>query len=439
MGTLVDLVERDKEFSILKNAITDCLGGRNRPRLVIVSGPPASGKTKLLEACRTYAAAQGSLLLAATASRSGDRSPLSMMIRLFRSAGLPTGLRDDDDVDSKLSRKLRSDLIELGRVRPVLICVDNAQYSDTASLALLSSISRHPLPARILIVLAEGPDLQQPMTPCVAQSHNPHVQHISLDLLSPAGVAQMLGNAINAEPSQETVSAWHTVSGGNPLLVQALIDDWSGSREEDHGDMRKLTPVAGDGFRKAVMTIINNCGRYTRTVAEVLAVLRAFDSAECVRGLLDRAPETVLSCVRALENAGLLTEGRFRERAAEAAVLSAAAAKHTELDAVVAAHLVTEKVDRHRGSQPSPGDRKVPDRSTTDGGDFGKPLSRAERGVAMLVGMGYTNREISRELHITVSTVGQHLTRIYRKLGIRTRAELAATSVHLEDVLTGSS
>jgi DNA-binding CsgD family transcriptional regulator len=54
-------------------------------------------------------------------------------------------------------------------------------------------------------------------------------------------------------------------------------------------------------------------------------------------------------------------------------------------------------------------------------------LSEAERRVAALAAQGYTNREISSKLFITISTVEQHLTRSYRKLGVRQRTELPAS------------
>ncbi|MFD0525740.1 LuxR C-terminal-related transcriptional regulator [Paractinoplanes durhamensis] len=51
-------------------------------------------------------------------------------------------------------------------------------------------------------------------------------------------------------------------------------------------------------------------------------------------------------------------------------------------------------------------------------------LTRAEAKVAGLAARGHTNREISAQLYITMSTVEQHLTRIYRKLGVARRDEL---------------
>ncbi|KRV50286.1 hypothetical protein AQ490_14325 [Wenjunlia vitaminophila] len=52
------------------------------------------------------------------------------------------------------------------------------------------------------------------------------------------------------------------------------------------------------------------------------------------------------------------------------------------------------------------------------------PLSGAERRVAALAARGLTNREISEQLCITISTVEQHLTRIYRKLAIKSRENI---------------
>ena len=43
--------------------------------------------------------------------------------------------------------------------------------------------------------------------------------------------------------------------------------------------------------------------------------------------------------------------------------------------------------------------------------------------MATLAAAGHTNREISEKLFVTISTVEQHLTRIYRKLNV-TRFDL---------------
>jgi len=53
-------------------------------------------------------------------------------------------------------------------------------------------------------------------------------------------------------------------------------------------------------------------------------------------------------------------------------------------------------------------------------------LTPRERDVAMLVVEGLTDREIAARLALSRHTVGQHAGQIYRKLGVRSRAELIA-------------
>lgn len=53
------------------------------------------------------------------------------------------------------------------------------------------------------------------------------------------------------------------------------------------------------------------------------------------------------------------------------------------------------------------------------------PLTAAERAVADLVAGGASNRAAAAALHLSVRTIEYHLGAVYRKLGVRSRAELA--------------
>ena len=58
-------------------------------------------------------------------------------------------------------------------------------------------------------------------------------------------------------------------------------------------------------------------------------------------------------------------------------------------------------------------------------------LTKRELEVSLLAGDGATNREIATRLFLSTKTVELHLGRVYRKLGIRSRTELArALQVH---------
>ena len=52
-------------------------------------------------------------------------------------------------------------------------------------------------------------------------------------------------------------------------------------------------------------------------------------------------------------------------------------------------------------------------------------LTASERRVAELVAEGQTNREVAAALHVTARTVEGTLSRVYAKLGVRSRTELA--------------
>jgi DNA-binding CsgD family transcriptional regulator len=62
---------------------------------------------------------------------------------------------------------------------------------------------------------------------------------------------------------------------------------------------------------------------------------------------------------------------------------------------------------------------RVPQRRAAEG------LSPTEESIARLAGEGLTNREIADRVFLSPKTVEVNLTRIYRKLGVRSRAALA--------------
>jgi DNA-binding CsgD family transcriptional regulator/tetratricopeptide (TPR) repeat protein len=105
-----------------------------------------------------------------------------------------------------------------------------------------------------------------------------------------------------------------------------------------------------------------------------------------------------------LQGRALLRAGH-RTRAAE--VLADARARFAGMGAVIWQARATEDLER-----ASPG-------------RAAGVLTQAEERVTALVARGLRNREIAGELFMSVASVEAHLTRIYRKLDIRSRSELA--------------
>jgi DNA-binding CsgD family transcriptional regulator len=67
-----------------------------------------------------------------------------------------------------------------------------------------------------------------------------------------------------------------------------------------------------------------------------------------------------------------------------------------------------------------------------------EPLTPAEERSALLAASGLTNREIAAELFVSVKTVEVTLTRVYRKLGIRSRAQLGGWAAGREPAAPSS-
>ena len=104
-----------------------------------------------------------------------------------------------------------------------------------------------------------------------------------------------------------------------------------------------------------------------------------------------------------------MTQRRAKQRGAARLALDRALAIFERLGAPLWAVKARDELGRIGGRAPSRGE-----------------LTEAERRVAALVAEGRTNREVAAALFVTEHTVEGALTRAYRKLGIRSRAELAA-------------
>ena len=109
------------------------------------------------------------------------------------------------------------------------------------------------------------------------------------------------------------------------------------------------------------------------------------------------------------------TQRRARRRGAARATLEDALARFERLGAALWAEQARAELARIGGRAPSRGE-----------------LTEAESRITQLVAEGRTNREVAAALFLSEHTVEGALTRAYRKLGIRSRTELAHRLEHEE-------
>jgi DNA-binding NarL/FixJ family response regulator len=100
---------------------------------------------------------------------------------------------------------------------------------------------------------------------------------------------------------------------------------------------------------------------------------------------------------------------RAKQRAEARGTLEAALALFEELGAALWAERARSEIARLGGRRAKDSDE----------------LTETERRIAELAADGRSNREIAGELFVSERTVEANLTRAYRKLGVRSRTELA--------------
>lgn len=337
------LVGRDGEIVALNALFRDCAQGKGI--VAVIRGPVASGKTTLLQALAEQAVAAGAIFLGAVASRAERSLPLGILDQLFRGSPLPAAIapRVADLMESHTLIRTPPDpgpgpgpgpgsvspvlarvfdglltlLVELSEDRPVVIAVDDLQYADVVSLQCLSYLARRASTSPILVVLTECTHMlpaDRLLHAEILRQGNCHC--IPLAPLSPSSVARLLAEHVDAETAQLLASAAHAMTGGNPLLVNALGED---SRIFPSGSPAELVP--GPAFRSAVVTCLHRYEPGIVELGQTVAILGEDATLSLLSELLAISPESAAQEIDALCASGLLKSGHFRHEQARQAVL----------------------------------------------------------------------------------------------------------------------
>ncbi len=145
-------------------------------------------------------------------------------------------------------------------------------------------------------------------------------------------------------------------------------------------------------------------------------MLAADADAEAEQALEDAARRFAAEGLRLDAARSRLELARFLARAGSPAAADVAASARSELDALGADRDAdaAAALMRSLGVKAPAGPRRRGD------------LSRRETEVLRLLGEGLSNAEIAERLFISPKTAEHHVSRIYARLGVRSRAEAAA-------------
>ncbi|MGW1952986.1 helix-turn-helix transcriptional regulator [Streptomyces sp. NPDC001920] len=342
------LVGRERELKTLRRLFTE--GKKGSVQLAVVSGAVASGKSALLHAFAREVVSEGAVFLQATGSRTERALPLGVIGQIIASSA-PFAENDDNvrrlteaathsistaeakgprslwesqtdvtgGLDVRAPSVVSQALYALSNRAPVVIGVDDVHYADVLSLeALLYLIRRASLrPARVFLVLnrCDEPEFSHPRFDAELLRH-PHCHQIRLKLLSRDGVAEILAEDLGMRASRRVAASCHDATGGNPLLVHAMLEDHHAEARAPGAEL-----IPGDAFARAVSACLYRGAPLTLNVARAMAVMGKHATLPVLTDVLGSDPESLARAISALHGLGLLRSGRFRHDAAREAVL----------------------------------------------------------------------------------------------------------------------
>lgn len=252
-------------------------------------------------------------------------------------------------------------------------------------------------------------------------------QHAAL-VWAHVGVAQghlLLGECVDAEAALRTADA----VGDSPVATsvatrertRAWLDacrgDLQSARARTRDTITSIQPDEMYVFEAALLHDLVRLGVAGEAVDRLEELAGQMDGplvdvhAAHARAVVDDDVEALRRVVDRYEDLDAL--GLAAEAAAELADLLRA---HSEARAATAAQQRAADLAERAGGLRTPALAR---------GTGVSPLTAREREVALLAALGRTSREIGDHLGVSTRTVDTHLARVYRKLGINGRAELA--------------
>lgn len=341
------LVERDQELSSLTDVIRS--SARGAGQVALVTGGIGCGKTALLAEIGSVAKKLGFEVRGATGSLVERPIPGAVLGQLLRdvepalvdravAAGTARGAgpgRHDgtgtvarlgpDTLDAETGRALQ-DLCAVverrARRAPLLLCLDDVQFLDDLSLHWVLLLIRRLSDVPVTLIMTER-GLSRPADPRLRAELRRRPEHrpLALHRLTGDGVAAVLVPYLGADLASRLAAECHGVSGGNPLLIRALAED---SRRGAAGTVHATGRlVVGDAFLDAVTGCLHRGWPALLHIAQALAVLHEDHATAQTVARLAGVEDAVLSRgLRALDDAGLISDGRLRHPAAAAAALA---------------------------------------------------------------------------------------------------------------------
>ncbi len=329
MTARAPLVEREREMLAFDELLGDA-GGRHAD-VIVVEGSAGIGKTRLLEALRDRAAAEGMRVLTARGSALEREFAFGVVRQLFEPvlgspadrerllAGaaasalpvfemVPASPAGASDVSFAALHGLYWLTVNLTGDGSLLLVVDDLHWCDAPSLRFLAYLARRLESTGAL--LAVGLRMAESATDPVMigeLADAPGAVHVEPRPLTAAGVAELIRLRLAAEPDTAFTAACLEATGGNPLFVRQLLSSLEADGvppvSERVGAVRDVGPRA---VSRTVLMRLRRLPPTATAVARAVAVVGDGAGLALVAALAELSEDDVARAAAALARADIL-------------------------------------------------------------------------------------------------------------------------------------
>ncbi|MER5429164.1 BTAD domain-containing putative transcriptional regulator [Streptomyces sp. NPDC002588] len=327
-----ELLDRDRELADLRDCVAGLSAGESG--LVLIEGPAGIGKSRLLAELRRLAddrdVLHDVLVLQARGSRRESAYGFGAVRQLLKDAvagaedGLLTGaaaaarvfdadaglpgppVPENFAVLSGLCRVVTA----LAAGRPVLLCVDDLQWCDTASLHFLAHLAQRLDDQPVLIAVAVRTGEPAPDDTALTElTQDAAAVHVHPAPLGPEGVAALVRRSLGETAHDTFAEACHRTTAGNPLLLHLLLRALRAEDVRPRADqVGMVTELGSRAVTSLVLAQLSRLPPASATAARAVAVLGDGAELPAVARLVGLSESAAAEAVAPLVRAEVLRD-----------------------------------------------------------------------------------------------------------------------------------